>query len=166
MRVQRIRIERVANADGPSKFRGQLPGVPRVEIEIQKAARVISGQRESLRRNGGNSIDELRQRRITDRGNRAFSEIVVVEAKDSRIRSKPEFVSAVAPGKIVVEKNPRDAPSLLPSVVKSSDRGERSVRPASLQYDRKRGQRLLEITRREKALVPRKSRIEIIHQVL
>src|SRR5271154_2232174 len=129
MRIQRIRIERVANTDRPRQFRRQLPGVLRVEIEIQKAERLVRGLRKSLRRNGRNSIDELRQRRIADRGNRAFSEIVVVQAKNSSIRSKPEFVSPPAPGKIVVEKNARNAPTLHPGVVEPSNRGERSVAP-------------------------------------
>ena len=72
----------------------------------------------------------------------------------------------MAPGEIVVDKEPGGASSLNPCVVESSDRRERGIRAAALQHDRERGECLLKITRSEQACIPGKCRVEIVHQIL
>ena len=61
MRIQGIRIERIANAESPGELGSHFPGVLRIEIQVEKVERLIGRQRESLGRSGGHSIDELRQ---------------------------------------------------------------------------------------------------------
>ncbi len=166
VRIERIGIERVAHAESPGQLRGHLPGVLRVEIEIEEVEWLVGRQGKSLRRRGCHSIDKLRQRRVGHRRNRAFAEIVVIQAEDSGVRAKPKFVSAMAPGEIVVDEEPRGAPALHPGVVEPSERGEGRIGAAALQHDRKCGERLLEVAGPKQAFVPGKRRIEIIHQVL
>ncbi len=162
---ERIRIERVAKADGPGQLRSQLPGILRVEIEIQKVEWFVGRGRESFCRGGRDSVNKLRQRGVGDRGNAAFAEIVIVQAEDSGVGSEAEFVRAVAPGQIVVDEKARSAPALHPGIVEAADGGEGRIGSASLQHDRESRQRLLKIAGREQAFVPGKARIEIVHQV-
>ena len=94
------------------------------------------------------------------------AEVIVIQAEDSRIGSKPQFVRAVAPGQVVIDEEPGGAPSLYPGVVEPSDGGERRVRTAALQNDRKCGERFLKIAGPEQAFIPGKRRIEIVHEIL
>ena len=110
--------------------------------------------RKSFRRRGSDAINELRQSRVGDRGHGALAEIVIVQPKDSRVRAEAQFVRAVAPGQIVVDEEARRAPALHPGIVEPAERGERSVRAAALQHDRKRRERLLKIAGAEQAFVP------------
>ena len=104
MRTQRIRVERVANADRPRQRWLELPRILRVQIEIQEVERLVRGKRERLRCRRRDAVDELRQRRVRDGRNATLAEIVVIQAKYSGVRSKPDFVRAVAPGQIVVDE--------------------------------------------------------------
>ena len=121
-----------------------LPGVLRVEIEIQEVERLVGASGESFGRGGGDAIDELRQSGVGDRGNGAFAEVEIIQAKDSRVGAEAEFVRAVAPGEIVVDEEARGAPALDPGVVEPADGGERGVRAGALQDDGKRRERLAE----------------------
>src|ERR1035437_1775544 len=89
MRIQRIGVEGIAQTERPGQGTSHFPGVLRVDIEIEKVERFICTRRESLRRGVRYSIDELQQRRVGHGGNRAFSEVVVVQAEDSGVRAKP-----------------------------------------------------------------------------
>jgi hypothetical protein len=95
------------------------------------------------------SINELRQRGVGHRRDRTLAEVIIIQAKDAGIGSKAEFVCAVGPSEIVVDKETGGAPSLDPGVVQSSDRGERGIRAAALHNDGKGGKRLLKIGRLE-----------------
>ena len=92
--------------------------------------------RESLRRRGCDSINVLRQVGVGHGGDRTLAEIIVIQPKDAGIGSKAEFVCAVAPGEVIVDKKPRGAPSLDPGIVEAAERGERRIRAAALQNDR------------------------------
>ena len=72
----------------------------------------------------------------------------------------------MAPGKVVVDKEPGGASSLDPCVVEPSDRSKRRIRAAALQDDRERGECLLKIAGTEQAPIPGKCRVEIIHEIL
>ncbi len=161
-----IRVEGVANAEGPSELWSELPGVLRVEIEIQEVERFVGGRGKGFGRGRGDSVDELRQGGIGDGGDVPFAEIVIVEAKDARVGSEAQFVGAVGPGQIVIDEKARGAPALHPGIVQPSEGRERRIRAAALQDDRKGRERLLEIAWTEKAFIPGKSWIEIVHKVL
>ena len=79
---------------------------------------------------------------------------------------KRNSCAPMAPGEVVVDKEPGRASPLDPGVVESSDRGKRRIRAAALQHDRECGERLLKITRTEQASIPGKRRIEIVHEIL
>ena len=106
------------------------------------------------------------KRRVGHGGNCALSEIIVVQAKDSGIRAKPQFVSAMAPGEVVVDEEARGSPALNPGVVEPSNRSERRICAAALQHDRECRERLLKVARPKQTLVPGKCRIEVVHQIL
>src|ERR1700683_3963276 len=165
MRIQRIGVEGVAWTERPSHFASHFSGVLHVEIEIEKVKRLVGVRRERLRGGVSYSRDKLLQIRVGHRGDRAFPEVVVVQAEDAGIGSKSQFVSAMAPGEIVVDEKAGGAPALNPGVVKSSDGSER-VRSAALQHDRKSRQCLLQITWPKQAFVPGECGIEVVHQVL
>ncbi len=166
MRIERIGIERVSNAEGPRQLLGHFPCVLRIQIEIQEVERFVCRRGESFCRRGCDSINVLRQGGVGHRRDRALSEVIVVQPKNSGIGSKAQFVRAMAPGEIVVDKEPGGAPSLNPGVVESSERRERGIRAAALQHDRERGECLLKIARSEQTSIPGKCRIEIIHKIL
>ena len=165
MRVQRIGVEGVAQAERPGQCASHFPGVLRVDIEIEKVERLICVRRERLRRGVRDSIDKLLQVRVGHGGNRAFSEVIVVQAEDAGIGSKPQLVSAAAPGKIVVDEKARGAPALNPGIVQPSD-GREGICAGALQHDRKRGKRLLKVARPKQAFIPGECGIEVVHQVL
>ena len=73
---------------------------------------------------------------------------------------------AMAPGKIVIDKEPGSTPSLDPSVVEPSQCREGCVRPAALKHNGKCGERLLKLGRSKEAFIPGKPWIEIVHEVL
>src|SRR5579862_85919 len=166
MRVQRIRVERIAQSKSPSQILRYLPCVLGIEVEIQKVEGLIGRGGKRLRRRRGDAVDILRQRRESDRRHRALGEVVVVQPEDSRISSEAKFVRAVAPCQVVVDKEAGRAPSLNPGIIQSSDFGERRICAAALQHDRKRRQGLLQIAWPEQAFVPGKGWIEIIHEML
>ena len=91
----------------------------------------------SLRRGRCHSVNELWQGRVGHGGDRALAEVVVIEAEDSGVGAKPQFVRAMAPGQVVVDEEPRGAPSLDPGVVEPSDGREWRVRADALQNNRK-----------------------------
>src|SRR5271155_4333446 len=111
MRIQRIGVEGVAQAERPGQFASYFPGVLRIDIEIEKVERLISVRRERLRRGVRHSINKLLQVRVGHGRNRTFSEVIIVQSEDSRICAKPEFVSTMIPGEIVVDEKPRRAPA-------------------------------------------------------
>src|SRR5271165_179665 len=166
MRIEWIGIQGVAQAEGPGQISGYFPGVLRVKVEIQKVERLVGGRRKSPGCRGGDSVNVLRQGGEGHSRNRTFAEIVIVQAEDSRIGSEAQFVRAVTPGKVVVDEEAGCAPALHPGVVQSSDAGEWSVGAAALQHNRKCGKCFLKVVGRKQALVPGKSRIEIVHQML
>src|SRR5208282_2367762 len=165
MRIQRIRVERVAQPESPGELGGDPPGVLRVDIEVQEAKRFVRGQRKRLRRGRSHSIDELGQRGIGYRGDASFAEIVIVQSENPGVRSEPQLVAPVAPGQVVVQKIARGASTLEPGVVQAPD-GSEGIGTASLQDNGKGGEGLLEIALRKQAFVPGKARIEIVDQVL
>ena len=143
-----------------------LPGVLRVEIEVQEVERLIRRCREGLARGRGHAVDELRQRRVGHGGNGTLAEVVIIQAEDADVGAEPQLVRAVAPGEIVVDEEARSAPSLQPGVVEASDGGEGGVGADALQHDGESGQRLLKVAGREEAFVPGERRVEVVHQVL
>ena len=165
MRIQRIGVEGVAQTERPGQCASHFPGVLRVDIEIEKVEGLICVRRERLRRGVRYSIDKLLQVRVGHGGNRAFSEVVVVQAEDTGIGSEPQFVSATAPGEVVVDEKAGCAPALNPGVVQPSD-GREGIRAAALQHDRERRKCLLKVAWPKQALVPGERRIEVVHQVL
>src|SRR5208282_1492469 len=165
MRVQRIRVAGVAQAEGPSQRASYFPGVLRIDIEIEKVEGLVGMRWKCLRHGARRAIDILLQVGVDDGGNCAFSEVIIVEAENAGIGSEPQFVSATAPGEVVVEKEAGGASALNPRVVQPSHGRER-VRAAALQYDRKRRQRLLKVGGAKQAFVPRERGIEVVHQVL
>src|SRR5271170_2179237 len=74
-------------------------------------------------------------------------------------------MGASAPGEVVIDEEPGCAPALYPSVVEPSN-GREGIRPATLQYDRESRKGLLKVAWPEQAFVPRKRRVEVVHQVL
>src|SRR5579864_2701378 len=111
-------------------------------------------------------MDELRQRRISHGWNCALPEVIVIQTKDSGIRAKPEFVSAMAPSKVVIDEEARSSPALHPCVVEASNCGEGCIGTAALQHHRKCRERLLQVGRPKQTFVPRERRIEIVHEIL
>ena len=144
MRIWGIRIVRGAHAESPGQRPGNLPGVLRIEIQIEKVVRLRIRQRKGFRRRRCNAVDELRQRRVGHQRDRAFAEIVIVQTEDPGVRAEPEFMRADRPGEIVVDEEARRATSLHPGIVKPSERGERRIGAAALQNDGKRSQCLFE----------------------
>jgi hypothetical protein len=61
MRIQRIGIVRIADAEGPGQRARHLPGVLRIEIQIEEVVRLRIGQREGFRSRRCDAVDELRQ---------------------------------------------------------------------------------------------------------
>src|ERR1700691_1580592 len=165
MRIQRIGVEGVAQAERPGQFASHFPGVLRIEIEIEKAEGLVGVRRERLRRGIRYSMDKLLQVRIGHRGNRAFPEVIVIQAQNAGVRAKSEFVSAMAASEVVVDEKPRGAPALDPAVIKSSD-GREGVRSAALQYDGESGKLLLKVAGPEEAFVPGECGIEVVHEIL
>ncbi len=131
MRIQRIGVEGVAQTERPGQFASHFPGVLRVDIEIEKVEGLICVRRERLRRGVRYSVDELLQIRVGHRGNRAFSEVVVVQAEDTGIGSEPQFMSAMTPGEVVVDEKAGCAPALNPGVVEPSH-GREGIRAGAL----------------------------------
>src|SRR5258708_35419640 len=145
MRIQWIGVEGVAHTKCPGKLPSHFPGVLSIEIEIEEVEGLICRQWKCLGRGGGHSIDELRQRRVRHSRNCALSEVIVVQTKDSVVRSKPQFVNGMAPSKVVVNEKARGSPALHPGIVEPSNRTERRIRAAALQHDRKRREGLLKV---------------------
>ena len=99
-------------------------------------------------------------------GDRAFAEVIVIQAENSSVRAEPKLVRAVAPGQVVINEEPRCTPSLDPRVVEPSEGRKRRVGATALQNNRKCGQRLLKIAGAEQAFIPGKAGIEVVHQIL
>src|SRR5271167_3054409 len=160
MRIQWIGVEGVAHTECPGQCASHLPGVLRVNIEIEKVEGFIGARRESLVRGVRDSIDELQQVCVGDRWDRTLAEIVVIQAEDSGVCSKPQFVCAMAPGQIVIDEEPGCAPAMHPCVVKPSN-GREGIRAAALQHDGKSGNCLLKVVGPKQALIPGKRWIEV-----
>ena len=92
VRIQGIGIQRVPNTERPGQLGSHFPRVLRVEVEIEEVERLVGGQGESFRRGRGHSVNELRQGRVGHRRNRAFAEVIVIQAENSSVGAKPEFV--------------------------------------------------------------------------
>ena len=122
MRIQRIRIVGIADAERPGQRARQLPGVLRIKVQIQEIVWLRIGQRKGFRSRRRNSVDELRQGRVGHQRDRAFTEIIIVQAEDPAVGSEAEFVRAYGPGEIVVDEEARGAPSLNPRIVEPSER--------------------------------------------
>src|SRR5271157_888236 len=93
MRIEWIGVQCIAHTERPSQAASHFPGVLRVDIEIEKVEGLISVRRKCLRGGVRYSRDKLLQVRLGHRGDRACPEVVVVQAKDTDIGSKPQFVS-------------------------------------------------------------------------
>ena len=87
----------------------------------------------------------LRQGGVVHGGDRAFAEIIVIQAEYSSVRAEPKLVRAVAPGQVVINEEPRSTPSLDPRVVEPSEGRKRRVGATALQNNRKGGQRFLKV---------------------
>ena len=61
MRIQRIGIVGIADAESPGEGARQLPGVLRIKIQIEEVVRLRIGQREGFRGRGRDAVNELRQ---------------------------------------------------------------------------------------------------------
>src|SRR5208282_72540 len=106
MGVQGVGVVRVAYPKCPGQRRRNSPRVLSIEIQIEEIERLVGGRRKCLRSRGCHAVDELRQRRVGDRWDRTLPEIVIVQPKDSGVRAKPQLVSGMAPGEIVIDKEP------------------------------------------------------------
>src|SRR5258708_18807598 len=95
MRIQRIGIKCISYPEGPRQLLGHLPSVLCVEIEIEEVEGFVCRGGESLRRRRCDSIDVLRQGGVSHGWDRSLSEVIVVQAKKSGIRSQPDFVIAI-----------------------------------------------------------------------
>ena len=164
--IRGVRIQCVADTGRPGQLARELPRILRVEVKIERIERLIRGTRKSFRGGRGNTVDELRQSRIGHGWDSAFSEIVVVQKKNPGVRSEAEFVSAAAPGEVVIDEEPRGSPSLHPGVVQPPEGGEGCVRATPLKDNGKCCQRSLEIGWGEDARIPGESRIEVVDEVL
>ena len=137
VRIQRIGIVRIAQSERPRQRSRHLPGVLRVEIQIQEIVRLRIGERKGFRGCRRDAVDELRQRRICDQRNRAFAEIIIVQPEDPGVGAEPQFVRADGPRQIVVDEEARRAPpcthvlSRPPSVVNGA------LAPLPCKHDRK-----------------------------
>jgi hypothetical protein len=138
----------------------------RIEIQIQEVERLILRDRKCLQGGGSDAVHELRQGRVRHQRNVSFAEVIIIQAKDAIIRTKPQFMSAMRPGEIVIDEKTSGASSLHPGVVLPADVAEGRIRPLALQNNRESRERHRIVARREKAPVPGESWIEIVHQVL
>ena len=84
------------------------------------------------------------RRGVGDQGDFAFAEVIIVQAEDAAVGSEAEFVRAHGPGEIVVDEKARGAAALHPGIVQPAERGERCIRAAAFEHDRKRRQCFLE----------------------
>ena len=165
VRIGWIRVVRIANAEGPGQSWRHLPGVLRVEVQVQEIVRLRIGQRKGCRGRGRHAVDELGQGGVVHQGDHARAEIVIVQAENPAVRAKPELVRSHGPGQVVVDEEAGGAASLNPRIVQPAERGERGVGAAALEDDRKRRQRFLKIGGSEQALVPGERGVEIVHQM-
>ena len=149
VRIDWVGIVGCANSECPGQCSGHLPGVLRIEVQVEEVVGLGIGQRERFRGGGCHSINELRQGRIVNQWNRPLSEVIVIQPEDPGVRPKPQFVRTDTPRQIVIDKESGGAPALHPSIVESADCRKRRIRSAALQHDRERVERLLKITRTE-----------------
>src|SRR5258708_8166491 len=166
VRIKRIGIECVAKPECPGQCGSHLPGVLRVQVKIEEVEWLIDRKGKRLGCGGSDAVNELRQSRVRHGRHGSLAKVKVIEAKDPGVGSKPQFVSAVAPGKIVIDEEPRRPPSLNPVVIESADGGKGRIAAASLQDGLESRECLLEVPGTEKAFIPGKCRVEIVHQVL
>src|ERR1035437_4969414 len=117
MRIEWVGIECVSNAESPRQLLGHLPGVLRVEIEIQKVEGFVCRRRKSLCCRRCDPIDVLRQGGVCHGGDRSLPKVIVIQPEDARIGSKAEFVRTMTPCQIIIDKEPGGASSLEPRVI-------------------------------------------------
>src|SRR5437764_388515 len=103
---------RSAHSKRPRQRTGRLPSILCIEIQIKKVIGLGIGQRKCLGGGGSNSINELRQGRISNDWNLTLAEIVVIQPQDSSVGAKPQFVRTDAPRQIVVDEEPGSASAL------------------------------------------------------
>ncbi len=149
MRIDWVPVVRCAHSKRPGQRSSRLPSVLRIDVQVKEVIRLGIGQRERFGGARCYPINELRQGRIVNHWNRALAEVIVIQAQDSGVCSKPQFVRPDAPSEIIVDEEPKSAPALNPGVIESAEGGKGRIRPAALQHDRKRVERLLKITRAE-----------------
>src|ERR1700693_5587960 len=166
MWIQWIGVACVSQAECPGKLPNHSPGVLGIEIEIEEPEGFVCRQWESLGCGRCHPVDELRQRRVGHGRNCALSEVIIIQAKYPRVRTESQFVSATAPGEVVIDEETRSSPALNPGVVESADLGERRICAAALQHNRKCRERLLDVPRPKQAFVPGECGIEVVHQIL
>ena len=166
MRIQRVGIVGIAQAERPSHRFRDPPRILGIEIEIEKVERLVRRCGECLRGRRRHAVDELRQRRVGDGWDCTFAEVEIIQAKDSGVGAEPQLMSAMAPCQIVVDEETGSAPSLQPSIVESSNGGEGCIGAHSLQHNRKCSQRRGKIAWRKQARIPGERRIEVVHQIL
>ena len=83
---------------------GHLPGVLRIQIDVEEVEGLGIGKRECRGRGGCDSVDELRQIRIGDGGDGALAEVEVVQPEDAGVGAETKLMRAVAPREIVVDE--------------------------------------------------------------
>ena len=122
------------------EWRRQLDGVLREQIEIQIVERLRRGDRETLRRGGSDTIDELRQRRVSDERRGLGAEIEIVQAQPAAAQPNLNSCRPVIQVRLsLIWKRVARRPctqllSRPPTVVNGA------FGPTALQHDRKGGQ--------------------------
>src|SRR3984957_5172811 len=91
MRIHRIRVVRIADAESPRKSMRHLPGVLRIEVQIEEVVRVRIDQRKGLRGCGCDAVNELRKGGVGHQRDHTLTEIIVVQVEDPAIGSETEY---------------------------------------------------------------------------
>ena len=165
MRIQRVGIVGGTHAESPGQFARELPGILRIQIDVEEVERLRIRNGKRSRRGRRDSVDELRQIGIGNRRRCPLAEVIVVEPENAGIRAEPKVMRARSPCEVVVDEKARGASALNPCVVLSAERAERCAAAGTLQHDRERRQCLLQVRGTEQAFVPRERRVEVIHQM-
>src|ERR1700726_4682832 len=102
---------RRAHSKRPRQRLGDPPRVLCIDVQIEKVIRLGIGQSKCLGGGGSDSINELRQGRVSNDWNPTLTEIVVIQPQDSSVGPKPDLMRSHAPSQIVVDEEPRSAPA-------------------------------------------------------
>src|ERR1700680_1958788 len=117
MRIESIRVKSVPYPERPRQLPGHFPGVLRIQVEIQEVKGFVCRRGKSLCCRGCHSINVLCQSGVSHSWDGSLSEVIVIQPKNPSIGSKTQLVCPSAPGEVVIDKEPRGASSLDPSVV-------------------------------------------------